>query len=371
MTITNNLAANDMLLRAATRKPGAIVGPIAKLLGVISSVCFDFVYKITPVASLGITIILFTIIIKALLFPLSLKQQKSMMKTQAIQPKIKALQDKYKDNKDPEVQQKMSAEMSALYRENKVNPFSGCLPLLIQMPILFALYYVIQQPEAYITQIGHIVSSINGLREVLIGIYQGLGNGNIPMDQIQHLIPILEAQKVYGVDLATVEGMTTAINSISDNNFQTFVNTFFANNSALTQVNGLLSTKNEIYNFFFLNLIEAPGLKFPGILVPVITWVTTFFQYKVSMSLQAQNTSGNDMMAQQQKTMMLIFPFMMAFMTINLPSGLGLYWNISNLIQIGQQLVLNKVLKRNDDEEKPDVYTTKLEKKDKASNPKK
>lgn len=364
MTITNHLVTNDMLLRAAVRKPGAIVGPIAKLLGIISNVCFNFVYNMTPVASLGITIILFTILIKALLFPLSLKQQKSMMKTQAIQPKVKAIQDKYKDNKDPEIQQKMSAEMSALYRDNKVNPFSGCLPLLIQMPILFALYYVIQQPEAYITQIGQIVSSIGGLRDILIGIYQGLGNGNIPMDQIQHLIPILESQKVYGVDLATVEGMTTAINSISDANLQIFINTFFSNNTSLMEINNLLATKNEIYNFIFLNLIEAPGMKFPGILVPIITWVTTYFQYKVSMSLQAQNPSGNDMMAQQQKTMALIFPFMMAFMTINLPAGLGLYWNISNLIQIGQQIVLNKVFKS----EREDIYTAKVDKKD--SNPK-
>lgn len=344
ITVASNLVTNDMLLNQAVRQPGFIVGPIARLLGIISDVCFNIVYAITPIASLGITIILFTIVIKALLFPLSIKQQKSMMKTQAIQPKMKAIQDKYKGNKDPELQQKMSVEMNALYKENKINPFSGCLPLLIQMPILFALYYVIQQPEAYITQIAQVIDSI---REALIAIYQTLGNGNIPMDQIQFVKPILEAQQIYNVDLATVDGMVIAVKNLPSDQLQTFITTFssqFAQmqGEVFTNFNNLMLIKNDIYNFLFLNLIQAPGFGFPGIVVPIITWATTYLSYKVSMSIQGKKQDANDMMAKQQKIMMMIFPFMMAFMTINLPAGLGLYWNVSNLIQIGQQLILNK-----------------------------
>lgn len=348
----------SLLLTVPVRQPGAIVGPIAKILGVISNFCFNIVYAITPVASLGITIILFTILIKIILFPLSIKQQKSMVKTQLLQPKMKAIQDKYKDTKDPELQQKMNMEISALYKENKINPFSGCLPLLIQMPILFALYYVIQQPEAYIGQINDVLNNIvqfielnlGGLKTALISIYQALGDGNIPMEQIKFIMPLLEAKQMYGIDVATVDGITQGINIMTGSDMQSFVNTFFIDNSAfvtsqlqpLVELNGLIALKDEIYNFFFLNLVKAPGLNFPGIIVPVITWGTTYLTYKVSMTIQSKNSESSDMMAKQQKMMMMIFPFMMAFMTINIPAGLGLYWNVTNLVQIGQQIALNK-----------------------------
>jgi len=349
------LAANEMLIRTVVRQPGKIVGPIAKILGIICNWCFNLVYSMTPIMSLGITIIIFTILVRLLLLPLSINQQKSMIKTQRLQPKLKALQDKYANsNNDPEAQQKMSMEMSALYRENKVNPFSGCLPLLIQMPILFALYYVIQQPQIYIDTIGNVVNGIDAMRDVLVGIYSALGDGNIPMDQIQFLLPILEAKELYGIDLATVDGMKVAMENISVIDLQTFINSFFSTNTELMKINELIVVRDEIYNFFFLNLIEAPGWRGIGIIVPVLTWVTTYLQYKVSMSTQS-GTEGNEMMQQQQKTMMMIFPVMMAVMSINLPSGLGLYWNVSNVLSMIQQAAFNKYFKKDRDELKGEI----------------
>lgn len=383
MTLAAQASMNVTLFAAnqTVRQPGMIVGPIAKLLGVISNVCFNLVYAITPIASLGITIILFTIVIKLLLFPLSIKQQKSMIKTQQLQPKIKALQDKYKNSTDPESQQKMSLEMSALYKENKINPFSGCLPLLIQMPILFALWYVIQQPEAYIGQIAQVINDIttfitgnlDGFKTALIDIYQNLST--IPLDQALALKPILEAQQVYGVDVATISGATQAINAMSASDMNNFITTFFnqlpsSQNSVMVELSNLMTLKGEIYNFGFLNLVEAPGFKFPGIIVPLITWLTTYLSYKVSMNIQQSKgqSDPNDMMQKQQKMMMMIFPFMMAFMTINLPSGLGLYWNVTNLIQIGQQVVLNKYFSVDHNKENDIIDSSDIKK---SSKPKK
>lgn len=383
MTLAAQASMNVTLFAAnqTVRQPGMIVGPIAKLLGVISNVCFNLVYAITPIASLGITIILFTIVIKLLLFPLSIKQQKSMIKTQQLQPKIKALQDKYKNSTDPESQQKMSLEMSALYKENKINPFSGCLPLLIQMPILFALWYVIQQPEAYIGQIAQVINDIttfitgnlDGFKTALIDIYQNLNT--IPLDQALALKPILEAQQVYGVDVATISGATQAINAMSASDMNNFITTFFnqlpsSQNSVMVELSNLMTLKGEIYNFGFLNLVEAPGFKFPGIIVPLITWLTTYLSYKVSMNIQQSKgqSDPNDMMQKQQKMMMMIFPFMMAFMTINLPSGLGLYWNVTNLIQIGQQVVLNKYFSVDHNKENDIIDSSDIKK---SSKPKK
>lgn len=383
MTLAAQASMNVTLFAAnqTVRQPGMIVGPIAKLLGVISNVCFNLVYAITPIASLGITIILFTIVIKLLLFPLSIKQQKSMIKTQQLQPKIKALQDKYKNSTDPESQQKMSLEMSALYKENKINPFSGCLPLLIQMPILFALWYVIQQPEAYIGQIAQVINDIttfitgnlDGFKTALIDIYQNLNT--IPLDQALALKPILEAQQVYGVDVATISGATQAINAMSASDMNNFITTFFnqlpsSQNSVMVELSNLMTLKGEIYNFGFLNLVEAPGFKFPGIIVPLITWLTTYLSYKVSINIQQSKgqSDPNDMMQKQQKMMMMIFPFMMAFMTINLPSGLGLYWNVTNLIQIGQQVVLNKYFSVDHNKENDIIDSSDIKK---SSKPKK
>ena len=102
----------------------------------------NFIYSF--VSNYGLSIILFTILTKVILFPLSLKQQKSMVKMQQVQPKLKEIQEKYKSD-----QQRQSEETMKLYKEHGVNPMGGCLPLLIQLPILFALYRVMYQPLTY------------------------------------------------------------------------------------------------------------------------------------------------------------------------------------------------------------------------------
>jgi len=99
----------------------------------------NWLYQITDslgVANYGIAIILLTVLIKMVLYPLTNKQMKSMLAMQKLQPKVKEIQDKWKD-RDPEKMQQMIMD---LYKENNVNPAAGCLPLLVQMPILFALY---------------------------------------------------------------------------------------------------------------------------------------------------------------------------------------------------------------------------------------
>ena len=135
-------------------EPGFIVGPISWVLGVILNFVFNVVYFITENFSLGITIIVVTIIARVLMLPLSFKQQKSMVVMRKIQPEIKKIQDKYKDDMaDPEVKRKMNTEMQKLYSQNNYNPLSGCLPLLIQLPIFIALYYIMQNSYAFIDTI--------------------------------------------------------------------------------------------------------------------------------------------------------------------------------------------------------------------------
>ncbi len=105
-----------------------------------------FLYAYIPGNDLGVAIILLTVLIKLLFFPLSLKAVKSQKALSGIQPKIKEIQEKYKDNKEEQ-----SKKMMELYKEEKINPFSGCLPLLIQLPVLIALFWVFRAFEGGIS----------------------------------------------------------------------------------------------------------------------------------------------------------------------------------------------------------------------------
>ena len=117
---------------------GAIMDIIARAMGWILRSLYD------ATLNYGLAIILFTVFIKLLLIPLSLKQQRTMKKTQEIQPVLLKLQEKYKDN-----QQKLAEEMQTIYQDKKVNPFSGCLLLLIQIPIIYAMFFAIAQPVKF------------------------------------------------------------------------------------------------------------------------------------------------------------------------------------------------------------------------------
>ena len=129
------------------------------------------------VQNYGVAIILFTIVIKALLLPLNIKSQKAMKKQQKIQPIIAQLQQKYAND-----QQKLQQEMMKVYKENDVSMMGGCLPLLIQMPILIALYQAIQKPLTYMFGVDHknlteeIITRVEGLKEAFVAAGNNIGN---------------------------------------------------------------------------------------------------------------------------------------------------------------------------------------------------
>ena len=249
----------------------------------------------TFVGSYGWTIILFTIIIKLILVPLNIKQQKSMKKTQAIQPRLMKLQEKYGQDKE-----KLSQETMKLYQEAGVNPMGGCLPMLIQFPIIIALYNIIRKPMSYVMM----------LSKEVIGIINERLGGVEPIDQI-----------------GLAKSMGSSMDKLSD----------VVNESALIN-----------FDFFGFDLSVTPTFNFimqnwQYALIPILAGLTTYLVSVVSTKISG--TGANPDAAGSMKTMNTIFPFMTAWFAITLPAGLGLYWTISNLFQIGQMFVLNKVLK--------------------------
>ena len=151
------------LLSSTTRTPGIIVGPVANFLGVIYNAVFNFIYGFVQANSLGIAIILFTLLVKTVLIPLSYKQQKSTFAMQKLQPEMNKIKEKYSGKKDAESQQKMALEMQKLQKDNNISMFGGCLPLLVQLPILYALFYIFQQAYLYIDVVGMNYQAITDL----------------------------------------------------------------------------------------------------------------------------------------------------------------------------------------------------------------
>jgi len=313
-----------------------IISPIANLLGMIMNFIFNMVHSIIPTGSLGFSIIFFTIVVRFILLPLMINQQKSMQRMQKVQPQIQKIQDKYKNKKDPEAQQKMSQEMAALYQKNKVNPLGGCLPLLIQMPIIFALFQVLRSPAVHIEQVGSIytqlaeqVMTIPNYSTILEGFLKGKAIRSFDPNSMDSVVMLLSQFHTFD--------WTQLLNQLGE-----------IGTTMLTQMEGLIAQLQKMNFFLGINLTDTPGMTFPGILLPIIAGGTTYLSTKFGMTNNTQNKgkdkASESTAAQTQNTMMLMFPFLTAFMTYTLPAGLGLYWITSNVFQIFQQLAINKTL---------------------------
>ena len=155
-----------------TTYQGAFLGPIARLLGKILEAIY-YVLSLVGIENVGICIILFTFIVNTLMFPLQIKQQKFSKMSSRMNPELQAIQKKYKNKKDQASQQKMSLETQAVYQKYGVSPASGCLPLLITFPILFALYRVIYNVPAYVNQVYDIYAGVAGsLKDMEVTVEQ-------------------------------------------------------------------------------------------------------------------------------------------------------------------------------------------------------
>lgn len=280
---------------------------------------FKWIYYV--VGNYGWTIILFTLVMKLILFPLTLKQQKSMKKTQAIQPKLLKLQEKYKYD-----QEKLSQETMKLYQESGVNPMGGCLPMLIQFPILIALYNIIRKPISYVMMLSN---------DVILQIYERINGSAADFARIDQ------------IDLANK--MSGAFDQVSE---------FVARHDLIN------------FNFFGFDLSVTPSIQFISqnmiyILFPLIAGGTTYLVSYISNKMSGTTNQDNNPTASSMKMMTYMFPLMTVWFAITLPAGLGLYWTVSNLFQILQLCVMNRHIAVDIpvDDDKPTHYRERKKKK--------
>lgn len=337
-----------------TQYDGMILGPIAKVLGYLMEGIFSLL-DLIGIPNVGLSIILFTIVIYLLMMPLTIKQQKFSKLSAKMNPEIQAVQAKYKNKKDNDSMMAMNAETQAIYAKYGVSPSGSCIQLIIQMPILFALYRVIYAMPAYVGKIkeaffplvNHLISQAGSLDFV-----QSFKNAAMYSRQISNEAFVAGAadnvyvQNTY-IDILN-KASTTEFLSIADK---------FPNLSE--DVNHTLSFLNEYNNFLGINIGNSPSymvneawnaeggiqwlLVIAAFIIPVLSAVTQWINTKLMP--QAENTNQNDQqntMAQSMKMMNTMMPLMSAFFCYTLPAGMGLYWIAGSVVRSIQQVVINK-----------------------------
>jgi YidC/Oxa1 family membrane protein insertase len=260
----------------------------------------------------GVAIIILTILIRVVLLPLGIKQIKSMQAMQAIQPKVKELQKKYKGNK-----QKQQEETMKLYREAGVNPLGGCLPLLLQFPILISMYAVIRAP---------IVVPVPPSGD--LGPAYAIQNNHLPTDSaLFHNVVSHEGTGFLAMNLqcsAAQAGTTVALN---DKEGDPIVP------GRPLEVDGAVVP--GVTSKASLDCGANPVAKLPYFVILALMIGSTFYQQR-----QMTRASPAGAQSQQQQMIMKVMPVMFGVLGYTFPAGLVVYWTTSNALQIGQQYAL-------------------------------
>jgi len=289
------------------------MGSISNLFGYI----LNFIYGL--VQNYGIAIIIFSVLLKLILLPLSIKQQKTMKKTAKIQAKVKEIQEKYKND-----QMRMNQEMMDLYKKENMNPFSGCLSSIIQILLLFAIFGLVRSPLTYMKK--------------------------VDMDTINN----------YKTEMQQNEKPISAS---------------YPEISILKYVNENKGIEDSLYinmDFFGLDLSNIPqeNLNNPTVyIIPALYVLTSLVSMKLTTKMtenknkkdeiieikneedkSSKEADPQDMAAQMNKSMSWFMPVMSVTIAIIAPLGLALYWLVNNILMIAERLVLNKILKSEEEQ---------------------
>lgn len=301
----------------------AIIMPIAQVLGYIFNLLFEAL-SFLHIGNVAIAIILFTIIVKLCMLPLSIKQQKLAKLNSVMSPEIRAINEKYKDKKnDQNAMMKMQEETKAVYEKYGVSQMGGCVQMLIQMPILLALYQVFRFIPLYITQLKNLFTAFlidNG------GIMSASG--------------YTDTMKQFGenIDWSNVNTAITEINKFSTENWEALRDAFPAFSDIIANSHASLEQMNT---FLGINMSQEPGFGLTlAFLIPVLSGLSQFISVKVAQG----NTPVDDdnPMAASMRMTTYIFPLMSAFIAISVPAGLGLYLIATSVIQTIITVFINR-----------------------------
>jgi len=280
------------------------MGFLSDIFGVILKWCYNLINNY------GVAIILFTIISKLIILPFQMKSKKSMMEMNRLQPKLKELEQTYKNDKE-----KYSLEVSKLYKKEGVSMFGGCLPLLITLPIMIGLYSVVRQPLTYIFGVSGEEIALMAEKLRAAGVVEGI-TGAAEKSAYMLEMGVASHIKEYGSILASV-------------------------NPSLAGVD---------FTFLGIDLAAIPNFKYitPIWAIPILSGLTSWASgwlmrkmQKVEMNEQTKATNG---------MMNILMPAMSTYIAFVVPAGLGLYWIISNILTAIQEPILTAYYKKKAEE---------------------
>lgn len=323
-----------------------IIGSIAKLLGFIMNGIFNALSYI-GIENIGLSIIIFTVIVYTLMIPMTIKQQKFSRMSAVMNPEIQKIQKKYKNKKDQASMMKMQEETKLVYEKYGISPTGGCLGSLIQFPILFALWPVIQNIPAYVTSIKDAymplvnqIMATDGYQKIM----EGIGKAS----------PIMINPETY--DYSKANTLVDVLYKFRPGTWDTLADKF----PDLTNL--IDSTKNSLTHlntFLGINIAETPGSMFMtatknfsigliivALAIPVLSGLSQWISAKLMQQATSTGNDDDNPMAAQMKTMMNVMPLISVFMCFSMPAGLGIYWIASAVVRTIQQLVINKFLSK-------------------------
>lgn len=336
-----------------TQADGIIMGPISKVLGVIMNAIFN-VLDFIGIPNIGLSIILFTLIIYLLMLPLTVKQQKFSKLSSKINPELKEIQKKYYGKRDEISLVKQQEETKALYDKYGVSQTGSCLQLFIQLPVLMALYKVIYAIPAYVTKIKDV--------------YLVLVNKLMVTEGAADFVSKLSNSASYASQF-TNESFTNGVTEFVQNTYIDCLNMASSSDWAAmaeqfptlaNDINETYATISKYNSFFGLNIGNSPThiiseairsgayiMIVVAFMIPLLAGLTQWLNVKLAPGLDNGERGKNakaDTMTNTMSTINMIMPVMSAWFCFSFPCGIGIYWIAGAVIRGVQQVAVNKYI---------------------------
>ena len=327
----------------ATKSGTPIIGQIAVVMGWIMNAIYK-VLEMVGIQNLGLCIIIFSILIYLCMTPLQIKQQKFSKLSAIMQPEIQKIQKKYQGKKDQDSMMKMQEETQAVYQKYGVSATGSCVQLAIQLPILYALYQVIQNIPAYV---GSVYNVFNGVCTKILAVdgFTDIINNFIADNKMTRVRQVTDnADSIVDFLYALSPSQWKSLQDISQ--FSGFSD----------QISKTASEIQKMQTFGVLNIADQPLsyiktgsliLIIAALAIPLLSWATQMLNLKLMPQAATQNgNDDNNAMASSMKTMNTVMPLMSAFFCFTFPVGLGIYWIASSVVRSIQQLLINRHLNK-------------------------
>ena len=324
-----------------------IISQISWLLGKVMNGIYN-VLSAVGIENIGVSIIIFTIIVYTLLIPLTIKQQKFSKMQSVLTPEIRKIQKKYEGKRDQASMLKQQEEMNAVYDKYGTKMSSGCLPSLIQMLFLFGLYPVVQNIPRYVEKVSSVYTP-------LVEKIQSISGSQAIMEKIGEASPVLMNPDSY--DYSKASTLVEALYKFQDSTWNTLMDQIPGLESLVSSTRDNIDNLNQ---FIGINIGAHPwnllteALKdfsiigiILAVIIPVLAGLTQFLSVKLSQAGTGNMMDDKDNpMAGSMKIMMYTMPLISVVFGFTLPAGLGLYWVASAAVRCVQQLAINKYLSK-------------------------